>query len=205
MLRIKSKLRANVGVISKIRYQITPPVVINLFQSMTLSHLRYCNITWCYGNFTIRTSLQAQCNKFLRAGFRLHYRTDVQYLMDIYKLPSLNELSFKMLSCTMHKINLEIYPSQFSDFFARTYHRYATSTSAMFRYTPTFHKFETTKQALSYRACKTWGSIPVAIKYITTTSTNIHSGQECTLQPFSTFSHLLDEYIKSAFIITPIF
>ena len=205
MLRTKSKLRANVGVISKIRYQITPPVVINLFQAMVLSHLRYCNITWCYGNFTIRTTLQAQSNKFLRAGFRLHYRTSVKYLMDIYKLPSLNEISFKSLACTMHKISLNIYPSQFSTFFVRAQQRYATSSSEMFRFLPTFHKFETTKQALSHRACKTWGSIPMNIKYDTISSSNNYSDIEYTLQPIKVFTRRLDEYIRSVIIITPLF
>ena len=126
MLRVKSKLQCNVGIISKIRYQITPQVVKNLFHSMILSHLRYCNITWCYGNFTIRTSLQAQCNKFLRAGFRLHPRTCVKYLLQIYKLPSLNEVSFKTLATCMQKIILGKYPPQFTDFFARSHHRYST-------------------------------------------------------------------------------
>ena len=191
MRRIKSKLQANIGMISKIRYQITPTVVINLFQSMMLSHLRYCNITWCYGNFIIRTSLQAQCNKFLRAGFRLDRRECVKYIMDIYKLPSLNELSFIQLAVTMHKINLNALPTQFSTFFASARHNYSTSSTSASRFVPTFHRFETTKQAISYRACKTWTSLPTSVKFTPASASNNNSHQVQAYRPIKQFVHLL--------------
>ena len=208
MLRVKSKLQCNVGIISKIRYQITPQVVKNLFHSMILSNLRYCNITWCYGNFTIRTSLQAQCNKFLRAGFRLHPRTCVKYLLQIYKLPSLNELSFKRLANCMHKIILSQYPPQFIDFFARSHHRYSTSSSSVSPFIPTFHRLETTKQALSYRACKTWNSIPLDIKYKTISpprNQDTNENHRRIIRPLRQFSAALNDYILSVSIINPLF
>ena len=67
----------------------------------------------------------------------------------------------------MHKIILGQYPPQFIDFFARSHHRYSTSSSSVSPFIPTFHRLETTKRALSYRACKTWNSIPLDIKYKT--------------------------------------
>ena len=210
MLRIKSKLQANLGVVSKIRYQITPHIVINLFHAMILSHLRYCNITWCYGNFSIRTSLQAQSNKFLRVGFHLHWRSCVKYLMDIFNLLSLNELAFKTLATTMHKIVSGSYPHQFSSMLILTQQRYLTSSSLGPRFTPTYHRYETTKQSLSHRACKVWISLPneVRFRYPLSTQTDPRVSVDDRVQPYNPiqkFKILLHAYMKLQTIITPLF
>ena len=202
MLRIKSKLQANVGVISKIRFQITPEVAINLFQAMILSHFRYCNLTWCFGNFTLRTKLQTQSNKFLRNGFRLNRRASVQHIMEKYCLPSLNSLSFETLAVTMHKIILQEYPAQFQSFFLPTQQRYETSTSSLHPFNPTFHKYETTKQSVSHRACKTWNSLPEAIKY---TRPQNGPDQNLVLKKINSFKALLPEFVKSMPQICPLF
>ena len=210
MLRVKSKLQANVGIVSKIRYQITPHIVTNLFQAMVQSHLRYCNVTWCYGNFTLRTSLQAQSNKFLRAGFHLHWRSCVKYLRDIYSLPSLDELSFQLLANTMQKIILGIYPDQFLTFFTRTHHRYLTSSSLASPFTPTFHRFETTKQSLSHRAYKTWLAVPNGIKYKPNSisgngNATIRNEISPVFNSINKFSQLLRDHLKQSLVISPLF
>ena len=163
MLVLKSKLQRNVGVISKIRYFIDEKSVVNLYHSMVSSHIRYCNITWCFGNDTIKTSLQAQCNKFLRAGLRLGWRDSVRDIMKHHKLLNIQQICVSEIAKTMHKIHALFYPEQFIDFFATVTHSYNTTSAD--RFVPTFHRLTTTRQALSFRGPKVWTYLSDAIKY----------------------------------------
>ena len=169
---------------------------------MNLSYLWYCNLTWCYGNFTLRSKLQAQSNKFLRNGFRLDRRASVQYLMDIYCLPSLNSLNFEILATTMHKIILGEYPAQFLSFFSPSQQRYETSTSTLHPFNPTFHRYETTKQSLSHRACKVWNSIPENFKF----SRPQHGlNSDLVMRKTPSFKAGLQLYINAMPLISPLF
>ena len=165
MLVLKSKLQRNVGVISKIRYFIDEKTVVNLYHTMMLSHIRYCNLTWCFGNDTIKKSLQAQCNKFLRAGLHLGWRDSVRDIMKKHKLLNLQQICASELAKTMHKIHALFYPEQFYDFFTPVPHSYNTSSAD--RYIPTFHSLTTTRQSLSYRGPKVWTFLDDAVKYST--------------------------------------
>ena len=130
--------------------------------------------------------------------------------MDIYNLPSLNELAFKTLATTMHKIVSGSYPHQFSSLLMLTQQRYLTSSSLASRFTPSYHRYETTKQSLSHRACKVWISLPneVRFRYPLSTQTNSRASVDDRVQsynPLKKFKILLHAYVKSLTIITPLF
>ena len=91
-----------------------------------------------------------------------------------------------------------------------TQQRYLTSSSLASRFTPTYYRYETTKQSLSHRACKVWISLPneVRFRYPLSTQTDPRVSVDDRVQsynPIQKFKILLHAYVKSQTIITPLF
>ena len=67
MNMIKQKIRSSLGSIMRVKTCLTTKAMLILYNSLLLSHLRYCITNWCYGNCIKINQLQHICNKFIRA------------------------------------------------------------------------------------------------------------------------------------------
>ena len=47
---IKQKMRAALGAVMRIGSYLTAKAMLNLYDSLLLSHVRYCITNWCFGN-----------------------------------------------------------------------------------------------------------------------------------------------------------
>ena len=70
MLDIKSTLRKNTAICSKIKNQLNPKAFVDLYHTMIECHIRYGITSWCFGNMTIKNSLQRSCNRFLKMALK---------------------------------------------------------------------------------------------------------------------------------------
>ena len=71
MNMIKRKICSSLGSIMRVKPCLTTKAMLILYNSLLLSHLRYCITSWCYGNCTTINQLQRICNKFIRAMYRI--------------------------------------------------------------------------------------------------------------------------------------
>ena len=67
MNMIKQKIRSSLGSINIICVKpcLFTKAMLILYNLLLLSPLRYCIISWCFGNRTIINQLQRICNKFI--------------------------------------------------------------------------------------------------------------------------------------------
>ena len=65
---MKQKMRAALGAVMRIRSYLTAKTsMLNLYDSLLLSHVRYCKTNWCFGN---KSKVQQHCKSFWKVEVR---------------------------------------------------------------------------------------------------------------------------------------
>ena len=188
MLELQKDVRKKLAIVSKIRMKLNRSTLINIFTSLVLGKIRYCITSWCYGNLTIRNSLQRSCNNFIRMIFGLKWIQSVKPIMKEYNIPSINAILIKELANIMHKYYSNTLPVSLSSLFLRSEHTMRTrSGNEICR-----SKFKSTlsQQAISYRAAKVWDLIPNDIKYLDDGNSVIKN-----VRPLNQLNNLLSKYL----------
>ena len=78
---IKRKIRSSLGSIMRVKPCLTTKAMLILYNSLLLSHLKYCITSWCYEICTTINQLQRICNKFIRAMYGIKRRGCVKNVM----------------------------------------------------------------------------------------------------------------------------
>ena len=184
-------VRKNMAIVSKFKNQLNVSTLVQIFKSLVLGKLRYCISTWCYGNMTLRQSLQRSCNNFLRMIFGLKRRQSVRPVMEKYEIPTIQYILIKELASIMYKYYNSQLPPALSGLFVRP--TLAIRTRSGNQSTRNNFRLVVSEQAISYRATKTWELIPNEIKFI-----EDNDGAETifkTLRPLKEFNYLLNQYM----------
>ena len=63
MLALKSKLRATLGAVIRVKPYLSKRSLIPIYHSLVISRIRYCIHIWNHGNLTVLNELQGICNK----------------------------------------------------------------------------------------------------------------------------------------------
>ena len=92
MNMIKQKIRSSLGNIMHVKPFLTIKAMLILYNSLLLSHLRYCITSWCYGSCTTINQLQRICNKFIRAMYGIKQRGCIKNVMIKNKLLNIQQL-----------------------------------------------------------------------------------------------------------------
>ena len=107
MNMIKRKIRSSLGSIMRVKPCLT---TIILYNSLLLSHLRYCITSWCFGNRTKINLLQRICNKFIRAMYGIKRRGCVKNVMIKNKLLNIQQLYESEIAILMYKFQKRTLP-----------------------------------------------------------------------------------------------
>ena len=100
MLILKSKLRATLGAVMRVKPCLNKSALLVIYHSLFVSHVRYCIINWFFGN-AISSQLQNICNKFIRMTFNLSSKENVLPLMKEHGLLTIEDI-FKHEVVTSH-------------------------------------------------------------------------------------------------------
>ena len=71
------KICASYGTIRKILKHFDKKTLLVLYNSLIISHIRYCITTWHIGNKTTASKIQRIANKFIRLAFELRHRANI--------------------------------------------------------------------------------------------------------------------------------
>ena len=74
---VLQKISVSYGTIKKISKHFDKKTLLVLYNSLIISHIRYCITTWHIGNKTTVTKIQQIANKFIRLTFGLHHGANV--------------------------------------------------------------------------------------------------------------------------------
>ena len=161
--QLKTKLQRNLTICSKIKRYCTQESLLNLYDSLIASNLRYCVTTWCYGNTVLLNSIQSVCNKFLRLVFHTNNIAELNQLKHLFSIMNVEQLLFKDLAITMH----DIYSNRFSSYVLHPSCQRTDRSTRSFRnaHIPSRHNLSVTQQVLDFRSVRAWNSLPHETKY----------------------------------------
>ena len=71
------KIGVSYGNIKKISKHFDKKTLLVLYNSLIISHIRYCITTWHIGNKNTASKIQQIANKFVQLTFGLHHRANV--------------------------------------------------------------------------------------------------------------------------------
>ena len=81
MLMLKSKLRATLGAVMRVKPCLNKSALLVIYHSLFASYVRYCIINWCFGNTITSSQLQNICKKFIRMTCNLSSKENALPLM----------------------------------------------------------------------------------------------------------------------------
>ena len=83
-------------------------LLIQLYHSMIMSHIRYGITVWHHGQIALRKKIQACTNKFLRMVYFMKKRESVKSLMKENEMMSVNQIFHSEISKIMQRVTLTL-------------------------------------------------------------------------------------------------
>ena len=117
MNMIKRKIRSSLGSIMCVKPCLTTKAMLISYDSLLLSHLRYCITSWCYGNSTTINQLQRICNKFIRAMYGIKWRGYVNNVIIKNELLNIEQLYESEIAILMYKFQKRTLPISIQQLF----------------------------------------------------------------------------------------
>ena len=118
MNTIKRKIRSSLGSIMRVKPCLTTKAMLILYNSLLLSHLRFCITSWCFGNRTKINQLQRICNKFIRAMYGIKRRGCVKNVMIKNELLNIQQLYESEIAILMYKFQKRTLPIPIQHYFS---------------------------------------------------------------------------------------
>ena len=173
---------------------------MDLYYTMIECHIRYGITSWCFGNTTMKNSLQRSCNRFLKMALKCpaHLLSDK---MKDFKILSIDQLFLLEIGLAMFKLYNNSFPTALTNLFTPT--TTAMTTRSRNKYTLSAPRIQLTKQSFNYKGPTIWNKIPDEIKY-----SNRSEGSFRSFKDFKTHlkSHILSMgSTQSSFILSQIY
>lgn len=190
MIDLQTNIRQKLAIVSKVKKQLHYTALLKIYHSLINGKVKYCISSWCFGNKTVRNTLQRTCNNFFRMIFGLRWTQSVVPLFYLYKIPTITHLLVRELANIMHKYHSGTLPSSLCSFFTKTTLNVRTRSGS--EVSRSSFKNTLSQQAISFRAIQVWNMIPNHIKFKENTDPDSIIKN---LRPQNNFISLLDEYL----------
>ena len=166
MNTIKRKIRSSLGSIMRVKPCLTTKAMLILYNSLLLSHLRYCITSWCFGNRTKINQLQRICNKFIRAMYGIKRRGCVKNVMIKNELLNIQQLYESEIAILMYKFQKRTLPIPIQQLFQLKPCQIKTRSDSQI----ISSSFRTTicQQSIKFIGPKIWNTLPQEIKNCST-------------------------------------
>lgn len=161
---VLKKIRINLGVTARIKNCANRSTLIAIFQSLILSHIRYCGSVWLHGNVTLINQLQSTCNQFLRLIFGKRRDENVDHLYKSLRILKVEDISYFEMASLIFDFHDEELPICYDAIFQKCSSITRTEKKLAL---PGMSK-TVSQQALSYSGPKFWNKLPNYLKKIDT-------------------------------------
>ena len=167
---ISLKISRMIGVLNNLKYILPLKVLVQLYNSMILSHLSYCNIVWGNCASYLLQKLFVLQKRAIRVITKSNYLAHTKELflkLNILDVYSINNFQ---ISVFMYSFTKELLPEIFKDYF--TYNSdvnsYQTRNSHKM-YIP-FYRYTFSRTVISYIGPVIWNNLPCKFKQSPTLS-----------------------------------
>ncbi len=159
---IHGKLSKSIGVINKIKHNLTKDALLILYYSLLYPYLHYCNVTWGSAQKTILHPLTLMQKKVVRIVNKANYRDHTDHLfrcLGILKIRDINVLeSVKFVYDQLHSSSIIKFNT------ASNVHNRNTRNKSLLR--PPKPKSDLEKRFISYSGCTNWNNLPQVVKCV---------------------------------------
>ena len=166
MNMVKRKIRSSLGSIMRIKPCLTTKAMLILYNSLLLSHLRYCITSWCYGNRTTTNQLQRICNKFIRAMYGIKRRGCVKNVMIKNELLNVEQLYESEIAILMYKFQKRTLPIPIQQLFQLKPCQIKTRNNSQI--ISSYFRTTVCRQSIKFIELKIWNTLPQEIKNCST-------------------------------------
>ena len=87
----------------KISKYFDKKTLLVLYNSLIISHTRYCITTWHIGNKNSASKIQQIVNKFIRLTFGLHHRANISDTLRNNNIMTIDQITELEIICFMYK------------------------------------------------------------------------------------------------------
>ena len=137
-------------------------ILLLLYNSLILSHIRYGIGTWYNGNKTMVQKIEQIVNKFIKMIFGLHHRASVTNIMKDNGIMTIDQINKLELCSFMYKYTKNLLPPCFFNLFQHNIigNDSQINTRSQSKFFPSFCRLNVTKQSLKYRCPLLWNNVP---------------------------------------------
>ena len=166
MEHVLHKIRISYGTIRRISKYFNKKTLLLLYDTMVVSHIRYCITTWFNGNKTTALKIQQAANKFIRMIFKLQARDNVGKVMKENNILSIEQINNLEVASFMFKYQKNKLPHSFNNFFQNNVftENNKHNTRSQSKFFSSFSRLNLTKQSFKYKGLVFWNKVPFNIK-----------------------------------------
>ena len=162
MEMIKQKIRAALCAVTRVRSYLSSKVMLSLYHSLLISHIRYCITNWCFGNESKIQQLQRICYKFIRLAFNLKRRESVRTVLTENGLLTIKQMYQVELAIFMFRTVKKNHPTVLQNLFQSKSSRISTRSNS--HYISPAYRLTVCQQSMKFSGPKIWSNLPNEIK-----------------------------------------
>ena len=122
-----------------------------MYNSLIISHIRYCITTWHIGNKNTASKIKRMANKFIQLTFGLHHRANITDTLQNNNIMTIDQIIELEIICFMYKYIKDMLPPCFDHFFRNNLvSDNFTKCISQSKFYPSFCVLNITKQSLRY-------------------------------------------------------
>jgi len=138
--------------------------LLSIFNTLGLSHVNYCNSTWCTANYSLISCLQTFCNKILRIIFHRNKRVHVDDLYKKYGILKIVDRYKFEVCCFVYKY--------FNNILSACFHKsFQANSEICFRHTRQSDQLRVPfvakticRQSIAFKGTQLWNEFPSDLK-----------------------------------------
>jgi hypothetical protein len=164
--QISRKIAKNIGILSRISYQLPSNILLTLYYSMIYPYLAYCNMIWASNYDSRLNRLLILQKRAIRIITRSPYNFHTDQLFSHLCILRVKEIKLFQTSEFMHRYKFNALPSSYINFFipASDIHSYNTRQKSSFRCE--FARTNSRKFSIRCTGPSIWNSLPSHLRLI---------------------------------------
>jgi len=165
---IAKKVAKNIGIISRIRHVLQRPILVNLYNTLILPYLSYCNIVWASNYHSHLTRLTILQKRIVRIICGLKYNQSTRMYFMKLRIMSLLNINKMQTGVFMYRFKHRLLPETFANNFQLNTDVHCYYTRSYNKYHKVYARTKTRQFSISYRGPCVWNSLPIPLTNVPT-------------------------------------
>lgn len=163
---IKQKLSKNIGILSRLRYNMPRSVLLSLYHAMIEPYLTYCNIVWAIHETSDLKALFLCQKKSIRVLTFSNWRSHTKPLFSKYKILTLYAINKLQVSSFMYRATNNMLPGKFCSMYKLNSSMHSYCTRARNNVHVVQCRTNVYRYSMQVYGTKLWNSLPTNLRQL---------------------------------------